>query len=359
MSEWLAAMPGDWLSGACELLGANEPVVRITIVAMLGSAPREAGASLLVTPTRLVGSIGGGQLEWQAIAGARALLQDSAAPPVQLRDYTLGPDLNQCCGGRVQLWFERLGTADLAELLTARQALTEHGALSLVTDACDGRVTRTLDIPSHGTAATLRCQRRSAGVTLFENLARCLPPLWIFGAGHVGQALLRLFADLPLFEVTCIDSRAELLPHSLPAHLHVRHHDSPLECIAQASAGTRFLVMTHDHSLDFELCRALLLRGDFAWLGLIGSDSKRARFRSRLVRAGLPHERIDRLCCPIGIGGLHSKLPAAIAVSVVAQLLLQIESAQHSRKTTIAVAVNDCGTDCAECTTPQRAAAAP
>jgi xanthine dehydrogenase accessory factor len=359
MTAWLAAMPGEWLGGACDLLGTDEPVVRVTVVALLGSAPRETGASLLVTATRLVGSIGGGQLEWQATRNARELLQQRDAPAAQLRDYTLGPDLNQCCGGRVQLWLERLTVADLASLSAARRTLEERAAVSIVTQVSDGCVTREIAAPSPGGMPATRCQQHpNGGLTLVESWSRNLPPLWIFGAGHVGQAILRLLADLPLFEVTWIDSRGELLPASLPAHLHATQQESPLDCVAAAPPGTRFLVMTHDHGLDYALCHAVLLRGDFAWLGLIGSASKRARFRSRLARAGLPRERIDRLCCPIGVGGLRSKLPAAIAVSVVTQLLGQLETAAQPQPQPrfVAAAVNDCGSDCTDCATTRRTA---
>jgi xanthine dehydrogenase accessory factor len=158
-------------------------------------------------------------------------------------------------------------------------------------------------------------------VTLFEAPRPRRPDLWIFGAGHVGQALVRLMAELALFEITWIDSRTELLPRSLPEGVVPQICADPAELAVCAPAGTRFVVMTHDHALDYELCRVILARVNLSWLGLIGSASKSARFRSRLLRGGLSRETVSRLICPIGVPGISSKLPGAIAIAIAAQLL--------------------------------------
>jgi len=147
-----------------------------------------------------------------------------------------------------------------------------------------------------------------------------LPEVWLFGAGHVGQALVRVCADLPL-RLTWIDSRAESFPAEPPVAVSILRTLSPVQSVATAPAGVSFLVLTHSHDLDYALCRTILERDNFAWLGLIGSKSKAARFRSRLARDGLGRGSIARLVCPIGIGGIRSKWPAAIAVGVAAQLL--------------------------------------
>jgi xanthine dehydrogenase accessory factor len=182
--------------------------------------------------------------------------------------------------------------------------------------------------------------------------------LWLYGAGHVGQALIRVLAELP-FEVTWIDSRPELLPAGLPDNVHPLCADAPLTTVPLAPAATRFLVMTHDHALDYGLCRAILERGDLAWLGLIGSKSKGARFRSRLARDGLTPEAIRRLICPIGVEGVESKWPAAIAVGVAAQLLRTpgLSPAADSRQLTARAPPPDpteiCPPGgCAACTSP-------
>lgn len=168
------------------------------------------------------------------------------------------------------------------------------------------------------------------GTDLVERLGRPLPPLWLYGAGHVGQAFARIAFDLPL-ALTWIDARPGMFPPGIPAGVRVLDDADPVASVATAPAGTRFLIMTHDHALDFELCRVVLQRRDFAWAGLIGSRSKAARFRSRLARAGVPAEAIARLSCPVGIAGIYSKWPAAIAVAIAAELMLDIGVATAER----------------------------
>jgi xanthine dehydrogenase accessory factor len=277
---------------------------------------------------------------------------------VQVRDYTLGPDLNQCCGGRVQLWIERLLRADLPVLQAAHSLLHEQAAISIVTHASGRRVTRQFALPDAAAIPALRLQSRTDGsLTLVEGWQRRLPGLWLFGAGHVGQAIVRLLADLPLFAVHWLDTRSGVLPDALPSHVTAVQDLDLVARSAQATPGSSFLVLTHDHALDYALCRAILARGDFAWLGLIGSASKRARFRSRLAREGFAPQLIDRLCCPIGIDGIRSKLPAAIAVGVVAQLLAQAGAAAVARTAFADDGVaHGCSGDCADCAATRQVA---
>jgi xanthine dehydrogenase accessory factor len=159
-------------------------------------------------------------------------------------------------------------------------------------------------------------------VTLIERIDVARTPVWLYGAGHVGQALVRTLAELP-FHVTWVDSRADLFPHTLPDNVTVL--SAPFDAAISAPSDARHLVMTHDHALDYELCRAILTRNEFAGLGLIGSESKAARFRSRLKRDGVATERIARLVCPIGLTDIPSKSPAAIAIGIAAQLLRETE----------------------------------
>jgi xanthine dehydrogenase accessory factor len=172
------------------------------------------------------------------------------------------------------------------------------------------------------TAPRLRLERSGAAeVTLFEPLSAHRPSLWIFGAGHVGQALVRLLSELSAFDITWIDPRAELLPNGLPECVTTLACAAPVERVAAAPAASHHVVLTHDHALDYEICRAVLARADLPWLGLIGSASKAARFRSRLLRAGVARERLARLHCPIGVEGVSSKLPLGVAIAIAAQLL--------------------------------------
>ena len=324
---WLTPLSGHWLDAACARLAAHAAVVRVTVVALRGSAPREPGASMLVDTSGTVGTIGGGRLEWHATGAARELLHAASAAPVRIDDVILGPDLGQCCGGRVELWLERLTRAQLPRLRRlARQwhARGAGGGIAIATEVAGGVVCHRL-LRSECAAPGVQLRRREDRMTLIESANPRRPGLWIFGAGHVGQALVRLLAELALFEITWIDARAELLPGDLADSVTARACAAPVELIATAPAGTHYVVLTHDHGLDYELCRSILLRGDAAWLGLIGSSSKAARFRSRLLRSGVAAAQLAGLTCPIGIARIASKLPAAIAIAVAAQLLQQLE----------------------------------
>jgi xanthine dehydrogenase accessory factor len=310
---------GDWPRAAAALLRSHGRCVRVVVAVVRGSAPREPGACMLVGENRLLGTIGGGHLEWQALQAARALLESPRVLQARLQRYVLGTELGQCCGGVVELWFERYEADDIGWLDDLAMALHEQGALELRSRLQRGAVRRDWQRDAANDAGATTLARTDHGVELRERLAAGAP-LWLYGAGHVGQALARIVAELPL-RLTWVDARAELFASGVASSTRVRIAVDPPATVAQAPAGTRFLVMTHDHELDYELCRAILARDDFAFAGLIGSKSKAARFRSRLARDNVAPERIARLTCPVGLGAARSKWPAAIAVSIAAQLL--------------------------------------
>jgi xanthine dehydrogenase accessory factor len=174
----------------------------------------------------------------------------------------------------------------------------------------------------------------------------------VFGAGHVGQALVRLLSEVALFDITWVDSRPELLPRDLAGRTTMQACTKPVDLIDAAPTGTRYVVLTHDHALDYELCRSILRRGDSSWLGLIGSASKAARFRSRLLRDGISRETLSALTCPIGIPGIASKLPASIAISIAAQLLQQaspVTSTPEAGQNLACGATSGSGGSCGSC----------
>ncbi len=374
-------LPHDWLPTLIGFLDREPVVVRIVVAEVRGSTPREPGAFMLVGRDAVEGSIGGGQLEWEAITGARELLDD---PGVSARvdKVVLGADVGQCCGGVVSVWLERFTLESLSLLHTAgdagargsavlmstikrglveRQIVRRAGAgaglaigasVGLGPEPVGGAASTTsIDtVPRAGSIPTdtsldeatdhlLRESRQRAypvltrnaagDFTFIERLDDEFPAVWLYGAGHVGQALARILAELPL-RLTWIDSRAELFPSTLiegGSGVRVLHDPDSVATVSEAPVGAYFIVMSHSHPLDFALCHALLERNDFAWLGLIGSMSKAARFRSRLTRAGLGPDIIRKLVCPIGVAGIESKWPAAIAVAVAAQLMQQISAA--------------------------------
>jgi xanthine dehydrogenase accessory factor len=318
---WLEPLT-SWPAALCAWLERDAaPVVRVLVADSRGSAPREPGACMLVAAGGAAGTIGGGHLEWHAMRCARALLADPLPGlPVRLAHLVLGTELAQCCGGTVQLWLERFTRADLPQLRTAVELL-EHGtAVLITTDLTHESVARRLRAARDGE----RMQFNSGEHTRLIERLEPAAPLWLYGAGHVGQALVSILAGLP-FEITWVDARAGMFPQPLPSHVHTVCAADPVETVRRAPAHARFLVMTHEHALDYALCRAILTRGagmpDCAWLGLIGSKSKAARFRSRLKRDGLTPGQIARLTCPIGLTAIRDKLPAAIAVGIAAQLL--------------------------------------
>jgi xanthine dehydrogenase accessory factor len=320
--------PHAWLPSVIARLAQVPAVVRIVVAQVQGSTPREPGAYMLLDAAGVSGTIGGGRLEWEAVDAAQEMLQRGARA-ARLMNRILGVDLGQCCGGVVAVWLECFPQACLPQL----EALTEHltaSAVVLSTVVGAAGVHHTLDNDALP-AATLRHLPRHQAVprvlrsgdaetTFLERLDEEYPAVWLYGAGHVGQALAGMLVQLPL-HLQWLDSRTEQFPSGAVDYSRVLSEPELVGSVSAAPAGTYFLVMTHDHALDYELCRAVLLRKDPAWLGLIGSQSKAARFRSRLRRAGFREPDIARLVCPIGVAGVKSKWPAAIAVAIAAQLM--------------------------------------
>jgi xanthine dehydrogenase accessory factor len=355
------AGPHSWLPTVIERLARVPAVVRVVVAQVQGSTPREAGAYMLVDAAGLTGTIGGGRLEWEAVEAARELLQHGTHA-ARLMNRVLGIDLGQCCGGVVAVWLECLPQASLPQLqrlndaplagplvlatVASRQGVRHSLSSGVVSDASAARLLR---LPRHQAAPTV--QRGLAGeLTFFERLDEEYPAVWLYGAGHVGQALAGMLVQLPL-RLFWQDSRRGQFPQGAAEYSRTLPEADLVAAVAQAVPGTYFLVMTHDHALDYELCRKVLLRNDMAWLGLIGSQSKGARFRSRLRRDGFPPETIDRLVCPIGVAGVKSKWPAAIAVAIAAQLMQLLSQCAAAAAVPMSTAAQDsCGAvDCAHC----------
>jgi xanthine dehydrogenase accessory factor len=272
-------------------LEAHGTCAMISVVKVEGSAPREAGARIVVTPLGFHGTIGGGTLEWQAIAKAQALL----GKPTQhkLSVHSLGPDLGQCCGGRVQLVTEVFARNDLA---AAREfALREEIGVFAET----GRI---------------------LAPDFSEQFGDSNRKLYLFGAGHVGRALVLALTPLP-FDVIWIDTREGAFPSVVPSNMVTIQSEVPAAEITNAPPGSFAVVMTHSHALDLEIIDAVLRNPRFAYAGLIGSATKRMRFSKRLREAGVPDENISAMVCPIGVSSIKSKHPSAIAAATVAQLL--------------------------------------
>ena len=290
----------DWASRALEALEKNEPAALVSVLAIEGSAPREAGARMLVTETVSVGSIGGGNLEFQAILQARKAL--AAAPgDWRIQDYPLGPFLQQCCGGRVRVLIEKLEPGQ-ADWISAASAPGQH---RLETNLTAGKLERSFVGASDLTPIGARGAIPAAGERMLEVFGAPLTPLLLFGAGHVGRAIARIVEGLP-FALSWHDDREG-------------SERSEMAELARKATGA-VLILTHDHGLDYELTVAALA-SPAQFVGLIGSATKRARFRKRLAGDGFDEAAIERVVCPLGMPGIVGKAPEIIAVAVAAQLL--------------------------------------
>ena len=247
-----------WLEEATRLLRCGEAHVLVTVIGVEGSAPRAVGAKMVVGETTSGASIGGGNLEYQAIRYSRELLATNQRQ-IQQRQFVLGNELSQCCGGRVELMFE----------------LVPRPALNVV----------------------------------------------LFGAGHVGKSVAAILAEVDC-SLTWYDSREQYLPVQ-PLAINTQTHlfEQPYSVVESCNAGSSYLVMTHSHELDFELIEGILSRSDSAFCGLIASKSKAARFRNRLRRKGFSEQELSRLIAPVGSDNGEHKEPMAVAVAIVAQLL--------------------------------------
>ena len=307
-----------------------------------GSSPREAGAKMVVTEDAAHGTIGGGQLEYEALHAAREMLGCGVAAG-QLRHFSLGPSLGQCCGGVVQVLFEPVSEGRDGWLAALRECVEHRKPAVLVTtvDAADDKLVvrgdqafgRFGDGPDRADViaaaramleapgAATRLEQTEHGALLFEPIRPDGLHVVLFGAGHVGKALVRVLGELPC-RVAWIDGRAEQFPREVPPNVSVECTQMPQYAVDRAPAGAAFLVLTHSHALDLTLCDRILRRNDFSYFGLIGSATKRAKFSKRFKARGLPDHLIERMVCPIGLPGLSGKHPGEIAVAVAAQLLM-------------------------------------
>lgn len=313
-------MTVDWLADLTGCLASGTDAMLVTVARIQGSAPREPGATMVVTADGSHRTIGGGHLEWQAIEHARQRLAAGLHQPDLVR-YSLGARLGQCCGGVVWLLFEFVPAHSLDQCRGWEAALARGDSLqrSLDSSAAASRWITSAQ-PSQETASLVGTREDWRFV---QDLCAARFPVYLFGAGHVARALVRQLLLLGA-TITWIDSRDDAFSgfeaNPEAGHLQTLVTDAPESEVAHAPAGAYFLVMTHSHALDFTLCKAIYRRSDFAYFGLIGSKSKRAAFEHRLLASGLARERLSEMTCPIGNPGIAGKQPAAIALAVAVEI---------------------------------------
>ncbi|EEX93568.1 xanthine dehydrogenase accessory factor XdhC [Vibrio orientalis CIP 102891 = ATCC 33934] len=258
----------NWIHELAQLEKNSEPCVMVTVLEDRGSVPRDAGTKMLVTRDRLIATIGGGHLEHVATKMAREMLI-AGERSLKVERFNLGARLGQCCGGMATLSFEPIGTAQ------------KH--------------------------------------------------LVVFGAGHVAKALLHIVSTLP-FRVTWIDERDDVFPEELPRNVTKLVTDDPVGEVRDLPPNSYYLVMTHNHQLDFDLARAIIDRDDSVYFGMIGSLTKRKKFDMRLAQRGYTDAQIDTMICPIGVSMVNGKHPAEIAVSVAGELIAHYQGIPLEQK---------------------------
>jgi len=291
----------------------------LSVIDYAGSVPRESGARIVLQPDGgFLGSIGGGRLEYEALAEARAALAAGRGSAL-FRDWPLGPNLGQCCGGMVRTLTETFDRSDLASVRRFAEAEKSGGFDTHSRLGEDGRIWRVIAPPQKAATPFDKA-------SFSERFGEATTPVLLFGAGHVGRAVVLALAPLP-FAVRWIDSRPDQFPQHLPQNVVAVRTDAFDRELAAAPRDALVVVMTHAHPLDFDItARALQLR-TFDFVGLIGSETKRSRFVSRARQIGIADSELDRLVCPIGIARIKGKDPAIIAASLAAQLLIAREQA--------------------------------
>lgn len=323
----------EWIDELSDLCAADEPAVLVTVAGIRGSTPREIGAKMIVTQTETIGTIGGGQLEYQCSRIAVGLFD---AAEMSLRSFPLGASMGQCCGGVVEILFEPFsgglpawlrdlktlhGQREPAVLATrisqtaaTKFVVTSDGVFGSESEAAPaGMIARARDILGHRRNAERHVQE------FYEPIVAPDLNIAVFGAGHVGVAVVTTLAGLDC-NIRWVDSRRNIFRH-VPANVRAVESDSPALEVAAMPPGSFYLVMTHNHAVDFEICDRILRRGDARYCGLIGSRSKRRTFEKRFRKLGMSDEQLAELVCPIGIAGVSGKKPAEIAVATAAEIL--------------------------------------
>jgi xanthine dehydrogenase accessory factor len=260
--------PESWHQAVSALAASHTNYVLVTVLGTAGSTPRATGSKMVVTGADIFDTIGGGHLEFQLIARARKLLDDDATE-TKIEHFSLGASLGQCCGGSVTVLFEPI-------------------------------ITHSLNIE-------------------------------VFGAGHVSHQLINILGQLPV-SVRWIDSRVELFPETLPNNVEAIAEPYPNDQVAFAKPDSVFVVLTHNHQLDFEICETVLKRQDSRFLGVIGSETKAKRFAMRLVHKAYSESAIEHLTCPIGLTTIQGKLPMEVAISISAQIMQLYQAEQPKRE---------------------------
>lgn len=323
----------EWIDELSDLSAAGEPAVLVTVAGIRGSAPREIGAKMIVTARETIGTIGGGQLEYQSTRVAVGMLAEER---LALRSFPLGASMGQCCGGVVEILFEPVAGGipawlrDLRALHGQREPaviatrISQSSPAKFVVTAdrvfgIDEAVADNALVRAARDVLEERVEARRNVQELYEPVVMSDFNIAVFGAGHVGVAVVTALSRLEC-NIRWIDSRRNIF-RDVPANVRAIEAPEPALEVAAMPAGSYYLVMTHSHAIDFDVCDRILRRADTRYCGLIGSVSKRRRFEKRFRQQAMPAAMIEALVCPIGVDGISGKKPAEIAVSTAAEIL--------------------------------------
>ena len=328
----------EWIDELSDLTAAGERVVLVTVAGIRGSAPREVGAKMIVSESTTIGTIGGGQLEYQCARLACEMLGGDETPA--LRKFPLGTSMGQCCGGVVDILFEPIASRLPAWLRDLRALHGQREPAVVVTHlgGATGKCVITADDifgDTESAAPDIIVKARQgleAGRTahriddwFFEDIVGTNLNIAVFGAGHVGSAVVQSLSALDC-NVRWIDGRRNIF-RGTPSNARAVETSDPALEVAAMPPRSCYLIMTHSHALDFDICDRVLRRSDAVYCGLIGSLSKRRRFEKRFRSQGMQERDLERLVCPIGVAGISGKKPAEIAVAAAAEVLQAYESA--------------------------------
>ncbi len=349
----------DWFEPLKKVLSRDSTAVLVTVIAVDGSVPREPGAALVVSADNAYGTIGGGNLEHTSIKRARSMLaagnnnppdglhigvkQTGEDSEQECHQLSLGPSLGQCCGGRVELLFERLSSATnwISELTSGHEASEysdgepekwlcrnlDNNTVIIATREGFRKMVPGIDKPvSELKKVSLVTSAVDSSRWFCMPLNERVPSVQVYGAGHVGQAVVRQLSLLPC-RISWLDYREDWLELQPDLVVDRVLTDSPEDEIAKSPSNACHIVMTHSHSVDFDICHAILKHGEFGFLGLIGSETKRRTFTKRLKQRGHNDNLIDRMNCPIGNLQLKSSVPSVIALNLAAELATLWEQA--------------------------------
>ena len=348
---------GGWIKAASSLLSEGQPIVLVTVAGVRGSSPREVGATMIVTRTETLGTVGGGQLEYRCTRIAWRMFEEGVDGT--LMRFPLGPSMGQCCGGVVDVLFEPLQSGVPGWFQKLRELNARHEPAIICTDldaaahkrvVTEGRVFGAeRELPREILARARRqlAMSREAhrhGRWLFEPVVPSGFNVAVFGGGHVGTAVVRSLHRLDC-DIRWIDSRPNVFRRP-PPNVRTIESSNPSTEVVTMPPQSFFLVMTHSHALDFEITDQILRRGDAVYCGLIGSRSKRRRFEKRFNEQGMRSTVMEHLVCPIGVAGITGKKPAEIAVAVAAEVLRAHEQSRRRdqlRREQAAVAVQRIG----------------